>query len=327
MKLCGASKAADMEKDEDDNSETDFDSDEEYECDGKTSDDDNGNIGDDRSATDDNANLLLPPPSPCANSGTVPAFASAVTPVPVSPSKQIQDARIAISEYEKKVAELKHRKTVLQRKNRYLTRENNNLRSNNGNESGNEEPQSNLSRNDHFKIQISGALNTVLDRHRCWKGPFVAKVLWDYLDGALQPHLLKLARIHFRTHVFTSFNIIREMDLAGGTLSFEGMDVIQYIAEYLYKWKNLYRISQQGWEAMNSLINKMFFFFRRTSHGGGVRGNSKKSRLIPIARWLQRWLIFLCRFSEEAISRYAKENPIPNDFSTQAASQENDAYG
>jgi hypothetical protein len=189
-----------MEKDDDDSSETDFDSDEDYECDGKSSDDDHGNKGDDGSATDDNANLLLPPASPCANSGTVPAFSAAVTPLPVSPSKQIQDARKAISGYEKEVARLKHMITVLQRKNRYLTRENDNSRrSNNGNESGNEEPQSNLCRNDHFKIQISGALNTVLDRHRCWKGPFVAKVLWDYQDGALQPHLLKLARIHFRT--------------------------------------------------------------------------------------------------------------------------------
>jgi hypothetical protein len=98
-----------------------------------------------------------------------------------------------------------------------------------------------------------------------------------------------------------------------------------HIAEYLYKWKNAYRFSKQGLEAMNSLIKT--FFFRRTSHGGGVRGNSKKSRLISIAKWLQRWLIFLCRFSEEAIRRYAKENPIPNDFRTQAASQENDVYG
>jgi hypothetical protein len=48
-----------------------------------------------------------------------------------------------------------------------------------------------------------------------------------------------------------------------------------HIADYLYKWKNLYRFSQQGWEAMNSLIKT--FFFRRTSHGCGVRGNSKKS--------------------------------------------------
>jgi len=58
-----------------------------------------------------------------------------------------------------------------------------------------------------------------------------------------------------------------------------------HVAEYLFKWKNLYRFSQQGWEAMNSLIKT--YFFRRISHGGGVRGMSKKMRLIPIARWLQ----------------------------------------
>jgi hypothetical protein len=135
----------------------------------------------------------------------------------------------AIAGYEKEVARLKHEVTVLQRKNRYLTREMDNLRGNNGNESGNE-PRSNLSRNDRFKFQISGALKTVLDRNRHWKGALVAEVLWDYQDGALQPHLLKLARIHFRTHVFTPFNIIREMDVAGGTLSYEGIDVIRRVA-------------------------------------------------------------------------------------------------
>jgi hypothetical protein len=97
-----------------------------------------------------------------------------------------------------------------------------------------------------------------------------------------------------------------------------------HVAEYLYKWKNLYRFSQQGWEAMNSLIKT--FFFRRTSHGGGVRGNSKKSRLIPIARWVQRRLIFLCHFSEEAIREYEEDNPMPRNFQTQAVLQEYDIY-
>jgi hypothetical protein len=98
-----------------------------------------------------------------------------------------------------------------------------------------------------------------------------------------------------------------------------------HVADYLYKWKNLYRFSQQGWEAMNSLIKT--FFFRRTSHGGGVKGNSIKSQLFPIARWLQRQLIFLGHITEEAIHQYAKEqNPMPTSFCTQALSQENDVY-
>jgi hypothetical protein len=97
-----------------------------------------------------------------------------------------------------------------------------------------------------------------------------------------------------------------------------------HIAEYLYKWKNLYRYSQQGWEAMNSLIKT--FFFRRTSHGGGVRGDSQKSRLIPIARWLQRRLVFLCRNTEESIRQYAINHAIPQGFRTQVASADNDVY-
>jgi hypothetical protein len=96
-----------------------------------------------------------------------------------------------------------------------------------------------------------------------------------------------------------------------------------HIADYLYKWKNLYRFSQQGWEAMNSLIKT--FFFRRTSHGGGVKGVSKKSRLIPIARWLQRRLIFLCRIDEVDVRQYAIEHPVPQNYRTQAASEE-DVY-
>ena len=89
-----------------------------------------------------------------------------------------------------------------------------------------------------------------------------------------------------------------------------------HIADYLYKWRNLYRFSQQGWEAMNSFIKT--FFFRRTSHGGGVKGVSKKSRLIPIARSLQRRIIFLCRINEDSIRKFVTDNPMPQNYATQA---------
>jgi len=31
-----------------------------------------------------------------------------------------------------------------------------------------------------------------------------------------------------------------------------------HLADYLFKWKNLYRFSQQGWEAMNFMIKTYF---------------------------------------------------------------------
>jgi hypothetical protein len=95
-----------------------------------------------------------------------------------------------------------------------------------------------------------------------------------------------------------------------------------HISDYLFKWKNLYRFSQQGWEAMNSLIKT--FFFRRTNHGCGARGLSKKSRLIPIGRWLQRRLIFLTRIDETTIRQYVLDHPIPSNHCTQ--SLDDDVY-
>ena len=55
----------------------------------------------------------------------------------------------------------------------------------------------------------------------------VAKCLWSH--ETLHLHLLKLARKHLRDTVFTPFNILREMDLAGGTLSYEGIDILRQV--------------------------------------------------------------------------------------------------
>jgi hypothetical protein len=81
-----------------------------------------------------------------------------------------------------------------------------------------------------------------------------------------------------------------------------------HLSTYLFKWKNLYRHSQQGWEAFNSLLKT--FYFRRTGHGGGTnRGRGRRSRLLPIGRWLQRRVIWLCGFEEEFIESFVGENP------------------
>jgi hypothetical protein len=80
---------------------------------------------------------------------------------------------------------------------------------------------------------------------------------------------------------------------------------------------------------MNSLVKT--FYFRRTNHGGGVRGGSKKSRLIPIARWLQRRLVFLYGATESSICEYLVMNTMPKVFQTQMISggdnnQDDDVY-
>jgi hypothetical protein len=65
-----------------------------------------------------------------------------------------------------------------------------------------------------------------------------------------------------------------------------------HLSFYMREWGNLYKYSQQGWEAFNSLIKSVYF--RRTQRGGnGGKPDEPNSRVVPVARWLQRKLFFL----------------------------------
>jgi hypothetical protein len=119
----------------------------------------------------------------------------------------------------------------------------------------------------------------------------------------------------YQNHADVFFQAWVELWQKEGITNYLHMIGSGHISNYLYRWSNLCRFSQQGWEAMNSLIKT--FFFRRTSHGGGVRGKSKKSRLVPIARWLQRRIVFLCRINEDSIRQYEQANPMPKTWRTQ----------
>ena len=81
-----------------------------------------------------------------------------------------------------------------------------------------------------------------------------------------------------------------------------------HLSVYLKKWKNLYRHSQQGWEAFNSLLKT--FYFRRTQRGGvSNAGRGRKSRLLPVGRWLQRRVIWLCGYDQDFIESWIAVNP------------------
>ena len=71
-----------------------------------------------------------------------------------------------------------------------------------------------------------------------------------------------------------------------------------HVSEYLSRHRNMYKHSQQGWEAFNALLKS--FYFRRTGRGGG-RG-AIRTKLKPIARWLQRRVLWLCGLTEEEIA-------------------------
>ena len=67
---------------------------------------------------------------------------------------------------------------------------------------------------------------------------------------------------------------------------------------YVGHYGNLYEHSQQGWEGLNALLKSVFF--RRTQRGGG----RKKSRLKPMARWIQRRMLWLIGLDKQKALGY-----------------------
>ena len=63
-----------------------------------------------------------------------------------------------------------------------------------------------------------------------------------------------------------------------------------HVSEYMQHWGDLFQHSQQGWEAFNSLLKT--FYFRRTQRGG-YTGSTTKTRLKPIAGWLQQRMVWM----------------------------------
>ena len=89
-----------------------------------------------------------------------------------------------------------------------------------------------------------------------------------------------------------------------------------HISEFLFRWRNLYAHSQQGWEALNSLVRSVYF--RRTNQGGG-RG--KKSKLYAVARWCQRRMLWSSGYTFDYMEAEVKRNnwTVSDSFEKHAA--------
>ena len=75
-----------------------------------------------------------------------------------------------------------------------------------------------------------------------------------------------------------------------GCTNYTHMLSSSHVMRYMQDWKCLHRYSQQGWEALNALIKA--YFFRRTNRGGLSKNSTQKSKLLGIARWLQRRIMW-----------------------------------
>jgi hypothetical protein len=103
----------------------------------------------------------------------------------------------------------------------------------------------------------------------------------------------------FQSNIDDFFQVWVKLHSHTGCTNYIHMLSSGHIAEYMFRWRNLHRFSQQGWEHFNALLK--VFFFRRTSHGGHVGysedrllAGAQKNKLRPIARWLQRRMLWIC---------------------------------
>jgi hypothetical protein len=51
--------------------------------------------------------------------------------------------------------------------------------------------------------------------------------VWSYMDGLYETQLIEHAHNYYQENVFTPSNVLRAMDLGGGCLSYEGLEVVR----------------------------------------------------------------------------------------------------
>ena len=80
-----------------------------------------------------------------------------------------------------------------------------------------------------------------------------------------------------------------------------------HFADYLYRWRNLYQHSQQGFECWNKLFKRYFIY--RTQRGGSSGRNNEgiRTRLLPLARWIQRRYVYMTGVTLEEMKAALKE--------------------
>ena len=113
--------------------------------------------------------------------------------------------------------------------------------------------------------------------------------------------------LSFQKDVDDFFQVWIDLHGGPGLTNYIHMLSAGHISQYLFRWRNLFRHSQQGWEALNALLKT--FYYRRTQRGGAVnQGKGDQSKLMSVGRWLQRRLLWICGFNRDKVESFIAEN-------------------
>ncbi len=73
-----------------------------------------------------------------------------------------------------------------------------------------------------------------------------------------------------------------------GITNYVHMTGAGHLRYFLRKWRNLNRLSNQGWESYNALVTA--YSHHRTMKGGGK--GEDRSKILAIAHWLSRMIMW-----------------------------------
>jgi hypothetical protein len=98
-----------------------------------------------------------------------------------------------------------------------------------------------------------------------------------------------------------------------------------HLTYFLCRYRNLYKFSQQGWEALNQKLK--YFYFHNTNHGGcggNKAGALSGDHVLPLMRLLQRSIMWDLGhgelfFRSEAASQFQKEDESAEDMEMETA--------
>ena len=123
----------------------------------------------------------------------------------------------------------------------------------------------------------------------------------------------------FLRHIDGWFNDWIQVYGREGCTNYTHMLSSSHVMKYMEEWQCLHRFSQQGWEALNALVKA--YFFRRTNRGGLSKNGTKKSKLLWIARWLQRRIVW---YSSEGDALFLSNDGADCGYSSSDDSDEDD---
>ena len=106
--------------------------------------------------------------------------------------------------------------------------------------------------------------------------------------------------ITYQNHIGTWLQVWNELHGASGCTNYTHMLSSGHLAEYMFKWRSLYRFLQQGFKKFNHVFST--FYFRRTNHGGRRHQEAAKTKLLAIGRWLQRRLLWMTKKADEILN-------------------------